>query len=118
MIVLVYPKCTTCKKALAWLEEHSIPYEARHIVEQNPTEDELRQWHAESGLPLKRFFNTSGMNYRALGLKDKLPQMSEDEQYALLASDGMLVRRPLVIGENMVLCGFKQKEWEASFHAE
>ncbi len=118
MIVLVYPKCTTCKKALAWLEEHSIPYEARHIVEQNPTEDELRQWHAESGLPLKRFFNTSGMNYRALGLKDKLPQMSEDEQYALLATDGMLVRRPLVIGENMVLCGFKQKEWEAAFHAE
>ncbi|MGN1031370.1 MAG: arsenate reductase family protein [Butyricicoccaceae bacterium] len=115
--VLVYPKCTTCKKALAWLDAHHIDYQIRHIVEQNPTEPELRQWHAQSGLPLKRFFNTSGMNYRALGLKDKLPQMSEDEQYALLATDGMLVRRPLVTGD-AVLCGFKQKEWEAIFDAE
>lgn len=116
--VLCYPKCTTCKKALAWLDAQGIAYEMRHIVQCNPSEDELRRWHAASGLPLKRFFNTSGMNYRALGLKDKLPQMSEDEQYALLATDGMLVRRPLLVGANTVLCGFKEKEWEAALHAE
>lgn len=117
--VLCYPKCTTCQKALAWLEEHAVAYQVRHIVERHPTEDELRRWHKASGLPLKRFFNTSGMAYRALGLKDRLPQLSEDEQYALLATDGMLVRRPLVVGEDgLVLCGFRQKEWEATFHAQ
>lgn len=116
--VLCYPKCTTCKKALAWLDEHGIAYEVRHIAEDNPTADELKRWHAESGLPLKRFFNTSGMSYRALGLKDRLPGMSEEEQYALLASDGMLVRRPLLTGAHTVLCGFKEKEWEAELNAE
>ena len=96
MLFIGYPKCTTCKKAKKWLDEHKIEYTDRPIKEENPTAEELRQWHARSGLPLKRFFNTSGMIYREMGLKDKLADMSEDEQYALLATDGMLVKRPLL----------------------
>lgn len=112
MLFLCYPKCSTCKKAAAFLDERSIPYDFRDIKEANPTAEELKQWHKKSGLPLKRFFNTSGQLYRALELSKKLPDMSEEEQYTLLASDGMLVKRPLVVGEDFVLVGFKQKEWE------
>ena len=112
MLFVCYPKCTTCQKAKAWLEARGLPAEVRDIKTQNPTEAELRRWHALSGLPLKRFFNTSGLQYKALGLKDKLPAMTEDEQYALLATDGMLVKRPLLIGEDFALPGFKVKEWE------
>ena len=110
--VLCYAKCTTCQKALKWLDDRRIPYTLRPIREENPTEEELRLWHAQSGLPLKRFFNTSGLAYKALSLKDKLPGMSEDEQYALLASDGMLVKRPLLITDSLVFPGFKEAEWE------
>ncbi|MCI9198284.1 MAG: arsenate reductase family protein [Lachnospiraceae bacterium] len=116
MLFIGYPKCTTCKKAKKWLDEHKIEYTDRPIKEENPTAEELRQWHARSGLPLKRFFNTSGMIYREMGLKDKLADMSEDEQYALLATDGMLVKRPLLVGEDLVLTGFKEKEWAEALH--
>lgn len=112
MLFLCYPKCSTCQKAKKWLEEQGISFEERDIKLNNPTEEELRTWYARSGLPLKRFFNTSGLQYKALGLKDKLPTMSEEEQLALLATDGMLVKRPLVVGEDFVLTGFKQAEWE------
>ena len=112
MLFICYPKCTTCKKAARWLEEQGVAAEVRDIKQDNPTEQELRTWHKMSGLPLKRFFNTSGLQYKALGLKDKLPQMTEDEQFALLATDGMLVKRPLLIGEDFALPGFKQAEWE------
>ena len=112
MLFIEYPKCSTCQKAKKWLDEHEITYTDRHIVEQNPSYEELKEWHEKSGLPLKRFFNTSGLQYKALGLKDKLPAMTEDEQYALLATDGMLVKRPLIIGEDFALPGFKVKEWE------
>lgn len=112
MLFVCYPKCTTCQKAAKWLEEQGIAAEVRDIKQDNPTEQELRAWHKMSGLPLKRFFNTSGLQYKALGLKDKLPQMSEDEQFALLATDGMLVKRPLLVGEDFALPGFKQAEWE------
>lgn len=112
MLFLCYPKCSTCQKARKWLEEQGISFEERDIKLNNPTKEELRTWYARSGLPLKRFFNTSGLQYKALGLKDKLPTMSEDEQLALLATDGMLVKRPLVVGEDFVLTGFKQAEWE------
>lgn len=112
MLFLCYPKCSTCQKARKWLEEQKISFDERDIKQNNPTVEELRTWYARSGLPLKRFFNTSGMQYKALGLKDKLPQMSEDEQFALLATDGMLVKRPLLIGEDFALPGFKQAEWE------
>ena len=112
MLFIEYPKCSTCQKAKKWLDEHEITYTDRHIVEQNPSYEELKEWHEKSGLPLKRFFNTSGLQYKALGLKDKLPAMTEDEQYALLATDGMLVKRPLLIGEDFALPGFKVKEWE------
>lgn len=118
MLFIGYPKCTTCKKAKKWLDEHKIEYTDRPIKEENPTAEELRQWHARSGLPLKRFFNTSGMIYREMGLKDRLADMSEDEQYALLATDGMLVKRPLLIGEDLVLTGFKEKEWAEALHIE
>lgn len=111
MVFLCYQTCSTCKKAQKWLDERGIAYDLRPIKEQNPTEEELRRWHQMSGLPLKKFFNTSGMQYRALGLKDRLPQMSEDEQFALLATDGMLVKRPMLIGEDFVLVGFKEAEW-------
>ena len=112
MLFLCYPRCTTCQKAQKWLTEHHIDFTVRDIKLQNPTEDELRAWHNASGLPLKRFFNTSGQKYRALALKDRLPQMSMDEQYALLATDGMLVKRPMLIGEDFVLVGFRESEWE------
>lgn len=112
MLFVCYPKCGTCKKARAFLDARDIPVEVRDIKEQNPTEQELRDWHAKSGLPLKRLFNTSGQLYRSLELSKKLPDMSEDEQFALLASDGMLVRRPVLVADGFALFGFKQKEWE------
>ena len=112
MLFLEYPKCSTCQKAKKWLDEQGISYEDRHIIEDNPTVEELKDWHERSGLPLKRFFNTSGMKYRELGLKDKLPEMSEEEQYELLATDGMLVKRPLVVGDDFVLIGFKEALWK------
>ncbi len=114
ILFVEYPKCTTCQKAKKYLDAKGAAYTDRHIKEQNPTEAELREWHARSGLPLKKFFNTSGLQYKALGLKDKLPAMTEDEQYALLASDGMLVKRPLLVGEDFVLVGFKEAEWDAA----
>ena len=113
MLFLCYPKCSTCQKAKAFLEENGVSYTLRDIKTENPTEDELRQWHKLSGLPLKKFFNTSGLQYRALELTKKLPTMTEDEQFALLATDGMLVKRPLLIGEDFVFTGFKQADWEA-----
>ena len=113
MLFICYPKCSTCKKAQSWLNEKGIGYELRDIKESNPTYDELKKWYAASGLPLKRFFNTSGLLYKSMELKDKLPEMSEEEQLQLLATDGMLVKRPLLIAENgIVLTGFKEKEWE------
>jgi arsenate reductase len=111
MLVLAYRKCSTCIKALNWLEEHGIDFEERAIKEENPTYEELKAWYQLSGLPLKKFFNTSGLLYKGMGLKDKLPNMSEEEQLNLLATDGMLVKRPLVIGEDYVLTGFKENEW-------
>ena len=111
MLVLVYRKCSTCIKALNWLEENKIAFEERPIKEQNPTYDELKEWYQMSGLPLKNFFNTSGMIYKEIKLKDKLPQMSEEEQLQLLATNGMLVKRPLVVGEDYVLTGFKENKW-------
>lgn len=114
VLFVEYPKCTTCQKAKKYLDARGAVYADRHIKEQNPTEEELRAWHGRSGLPLKKFFNTSGLQYKALGLKDKLPEMTEDEQYALLASDGMLVKRPLLVGEGFVLVGFKEAEWDAA----
>lgn len=113
MLFMEYPKCTTCKKAKKWLEDHGVAFEDRDIKLENPTAEELKEWHAKSGMPLKKFFNTSGLVYKELKLKDKLPEMSEEEQYALLATDGMLVKRPLVIGEDFVLIGFKEADWEA-----
>lgn len=112
MLFLCYPKCTTCQKARAYLDAKGISYDFRDIKLENPTAGELRTWWQASGLPLKKFFNTSGLQYKALGLKDKLPAMSEDEQIALLATDGMLVKRPLLVGEDFVLTGFRPKEWE------
>lgn len=112
MLILEYPPCSTCKKAKAWLDSHGIAYETRHIKDENPSFEELKQWYQKSGLPLKKFFNTSGLQYKALGLKDKLPTMSEDDQLRLLSTDGMLVKRPLVIGSGKVLTGFREKEWE------
>lgn len=112
MLVLVYRKCSTCLKALKWLEDHNVQFEERAIKEQNPTYEELKEWYQKSGMPLKKFFNTSGLIYKDLGLKDKLPTMTEEEQLRLLATDGMLVKRPLVVGEDFVLIGFREKEWE------
>ena len=112
MLFLCYPSCTTCKKAEKWLEDRKIPVEKRHIKEDNPSEAELREWHARSGLPLKRFFNTSGLKYKELELSRRLPAMPEAEQFALLSSDGMLVKRPILIGEGFVLVGFREAEWE------
>ena len=111
MLVLVYGKCSTCIKALNWLEDNHVAFEERPIKEQNPTYEELKAWYQMSGMPLKKFFNTSGLLYKDMGLKDKLPQMSEEEQLRLLATDGMLVKRPLVVGADYVLTGFKEKEW-------
>ena len=113
MLFMEYPKCTTCKKAKKWLEDHGVAFEDRDIKLENPTAEELKEWHAKSGMLLKKFFNTSGLVYKELQLKDKLPGMSEEEQYALLATDGMLVKRPLVIGDDFVLIGFKEADWEA-----
>ena len=113
MLFLHYPPCSTCKKAHAWLDSHGLTYTPRHIKEQNPTVEELMRWHAVSGLPLKKFFNTSGLLYKSLQLKDKLPGMTEEEQYALLATDGMLVKRPLLITDDgRVLTGFREQDWE------
>ena len=112
MLFLCYPKCSTCQKAKAWLEERGISYDLRDIKQDNPTAEELTAWYRKSGLPLKKFFNTSGLQYKSLGLKDKLTAMSEDEQLALLATDGMLVKRPLLVGEDFVLTGFRPAEWE------
>ena len=108
---ICYPKCTTCQKALRWLDDNKIAYEFRDIKENNPSIEELTAWHKMSGLPLKKFFNTSGLLYKSMELKTKLPTMSEDEQLELLATDGMLVKRPLVIGDDFVLVGFKESEW-------
>jgi arsenate reductase len=110
-----YPACSTCKKAKKWLEENQILFEDRHIKEQRPSEKELDEWIQKSELPLKRFFNTSGLVYKSLGLKDKLQEMSREEQIAALASDGMLIKRPLVIGDDFVLVGFKEMEWQEKF---
>lgn len=112
MLFLCYPKCTTCQKAKKFLDERGISYTLQHIKEENPTAVQLRTWWQASGLPLKKFFNTSGIQYRELGLKDKLPTMSEEAQLELLSTDGMLVKRPILVGENFVLVGFRQSEWE------
>lgn len=111
MLFIEYPKCTTCQKAKKWLDENGFEYESRHIKDENPTFDELKKWYEKSNLPLKRFFNTSGLIYKSMQLKDKLPNMSEEEQIALLATDGMLVKRPLIITDDVILTGFREKEW-------
>lgn len=112
VLFLEYPKCSTCKRAKAWLTENGVAFDDRHIAEDNPTAEELKAWWEKSGLPLKKFFNTSGLVYKEQHLKERLPDMSEEEQLALLATNGMLVKRPLVIGEDFVLIGFKEAEWE------
>ena len=113
MLFICYPKCSTCKKAQTYLEERGSPFTRRDIKLETPTVEELRRWQQMSGLPLKKFFNTSGLSYKALGLKEKLPNMTEEEQLALLAGDGMLIKRPLLVGDDFVLTGFRQAEWEA-----
>ena len=118
MIFVCYPKCTTCRKAKKWLESNGIAFEERHIKENNPTIEELKDWHKKSGLPIKKFFNTSGQLYKELKLKDRLPTMSEDEQYSLLASDGMIVKRPILIGDDFVLVGFDETAWKAALDVE
>lgn len=115
MLFIQYPKCSTCKKAAAWLKEREISYESRDIKENNPTADELKAWIAKSGLPMRKFFNTSGQIYRELNLKDKLDTMTDEEMIKLLAGNGMLVKRPLLIGENTVCVGFKESDWEKIF---
>ena len=112
MLFVHYPRCSTCRKAKNWLDEHNIEYDERHIVEDNPNAEEIEAWYNRSGLPLKRFFNTSGKLYRENKLKDRIPDMSEQEQFDVLATDGMLVKRPIVVGDDFVLVGFKVKEWE------
>ena len=112
MLLIEYPKCATCQKAAKWLEKNGFSFERRHIKEQNPTREELKLWHEKSGLPIKRFFNTSGNLYKELKLKDRLPEMSEEEQIDLLASDGMLVKRPLLVTDKGVFPGFREAEWE------
>lgn len=112
ILFIQYPSCSTCKKAKNWLDEHHIEYSDRHMKDQNPTIEELKKFHQISGLPLKKFFNTSGLLYKELNLKDKLPSMTEEEQYALLATDGMLVKRPLLVGDDFVLVGFKEIQWK------
>lgn len=118
MLFVCYPKCTTCQKARAWLDAHGISYELRDIKEHRPDRAELAEWYRRSGLPLKRFFNTSGLVYKSLGLSAKLPSMSEEEQLDLLATDGMLVKRPIAVGGDFVLVGFKEPEWARSLAAE
>ena len=112
ILFVEYPKCTTCQKAKAWLDNRQISYTDRHIKENNPTKEELTLWYQRSGLPLKKFFNTSGLLYKSMSLKDKLPTMTEDEQLTLLATDGMLVKRPIIVTDEFVLVGFKEKDWE------
>lgn len=112
ILFIQYPKCTTCQKAKKWLDDKGIEYADRHIKENNPTYEELKDWYKKSNLPLKRFFNTSGLLYKSMGLKDKLPTMSEEEQLKLLATDGMLVKRPIIVSDNVIMTGFKEKEWE------
>lgn len=112
MLYVCYPKCTTCKKAQKWLDDNGIEYTIRNIKENNPTYEELREWYGKSGLPLKKFFNTSGILYKSMNLKDRLSDMSEEEQLKLLATDGMLVKRPILVTENTVLVGFREKDWE------
>ncbi|HIR14005.1 MAG TPA: arsenate reductase family protein [Candidatus Choladousia intestinavium] len=112
MLFIEYPKCSTCQKAKKWLDQRQISYTDRHIVQENPTAEELKEWQKRSGLELKRFFNTSGRLYKEMALKDRLPQMSDQEKFELLSSDGMLVKRPLIVGDDFVLVGFKEKEWE------
>lgn len=114
MYFIEYPKCTTCQKARKWLTANGISFQSRHIKEEAPRADELKAWYGRSGLPLKKFFNTSGLKYKELGLKDKLPAMGEEEQLALLASDGMLVKRPILVGDGFVLVGFREAEWAAA----
>ncbi len=113
MQFIYYPKCTTCQKAKKWLDEHNIEYTERHIVEENPSYEELKKWHKQIGIPLKKFFNFSGQLYREMKLKDKLPEMSEEEQLKLLSTHGMLVKRPIIVGNDNVLAGFKESEWES-----
>lgn len=112
MLFIEYPKCGTCRKAKKWLDENGVSYEDRHIKEKNPTLEELKKWHKLSGLPLRKFFNTSGTLYKEMKLKDKLADMTEEEQYGLLATDGMLVKRPIIVTDEFVLVGFKEAEWE------
>ena len=118
MLFVWYLRCSTCQKAKKWREAHHIEFEERDIKTDNPTQEELKAWYAKSGLPLKKFFNTSGLIYKEMKLKDKLPSMSEEEQLALLATDGMLVKRPVVVGDDFVLTGFREKEWNAVFGIE
>ena len=114
MLFICYPKCTTCQKARKWLDDNGVKYTERHIKDDNPTAAELKTWQKQSGLPLRKFFNTSGLQYKVLGLKDKLPTMSDEEQFELLASDGMLVKRPILVGDGFVLVGFKEDDWRAA----
>ena len=117
LLFIEYPKCSTCKRAKKWLEDHGVEFIDRHIVEDNPTAGELKEWHERSGLPLKRFFNTSGQLYRQNNIKDRLPSMSEEEQYDLLATDGMVVKRPVIVADDFILVGFKEKEYEEKLKA-
>lgn len=112
MLFLCYPKCSTCQKAKKWLDEHHVEYTERHIAEKNPVYDELKAWYKKSGLPLKKFFNISGLVYKEMQLKDKIPSMSEEEQLKLLASNGMLVKRPIAVSDDKIFVGFKEAEWE------
>ena len=112
MLFVEYPKCSTCIRAKKWLESHELQFSDRHIKEDNPKFEELKDWYERSGLPLKKFFNTSGQLYKSMGLKDKLPEMSEKEQLELLASDGMLVKRPIIVKDELILVGFKEQDWE------
>ena len=114
MVLVCYPKCTTCQKAKKWLEANNVAFEERNIKENNPAIEELKDWHKKSGLPLKKFFNTSGLLYKELKLKDKLPTMSEDEQFKLLASDGLIVKRPILISDGFVLVGFNETDWKTA----
>ncbi len=112
MLLVHYPKCSTCQKAKKWLIEKGVEFEERNIKDENPTKEEVKAWHEKSGMPLKKFFNTSGMIYREMQLKDKLPDMTEEEQYELLSTDGMLVKRPILVTDTAVVTGFREKEWE------
>ena len=114
MVLVWYPKCSTCQRAKAWLDEHGVAYTLRDIKEENPNAEELRAWHEKSGLPLRRFFNTSGLLYKGMALKDKLPEMTDNEQYILLGEYGMLVKRPLIVADDVVLVGFREAEWSAA----